>query len=766
MTLRIGDGKLEVTQGADTYSVTIYSSTFASETPDSSLTYAAADTEYNGVLWPVTPGTASGNGWDFRNTAGTKIQQYPKYVNLDGVKFFGGADDGWWEIPFPSWAAGKTKFFNIPVDRVFVSTNSYVTFRKGYDWYSANDILNTIKEPRIAICAGDRNCPGIRYGATGTAPNRRFVIKYFGDHSYSGTSGSKISWEMQFFESAQSFFILRYNTSHTVPSSLQAHGIYHSTSTNYANVYSVNSLPYSDANVTIFAKQVDGTLLFSSDRWNPNIFGVISDTMTKSDLPGYQDLMYGRAQGGANANFNYPIWNSISVTDYDFRTTNVNYFPGDGDYFLLPFAKVTLPTTGGASGLYVLGDTGGQWTSVQGGSVLRLYENSHESKAANRPSPFSYNPANYWPLIGIFQGSQILNFRASNGSITAEVSTKIGGTTSATTSSSQNSFFRPEVARLGGNLIENVNYSTRVYGRSGNQPQYNTGYTIEYKVYYGSIGSGNSISLSNTGTPGGDSTAGRLRNGIPGTTTYPGYLQNGVQGYLYQNSAGLFEVSDNGVFTNTTSLSINNKKRITYILTDGPLNLGYNSATNTTGYTIEFWYYIRRNENIPILTLQNKRVPVSYTHNNISGQYFGLKQTGVCEWTAATTAATQPDTQYYGLYESDRDVFEWNYYTLYISNTEFKTWVNGFDHYTGTQTLAVGGDQQYNMYEINTFILGGGPDYENVADSAETGTNGYFDNIRITKGDVYGKTLRRIPIPASRLTALANTTHLLSALKA
>jgi len=740
MTLRIGDGKLEVTQSADTYSVTLTQGS-ATETSISSLSYAESTQLTDTYRW---------------NTSATGVYQYfPSYVALDGVKFFGSQDDGWWEIPFPSWIAGKGRFFNTPIDRVFVSTNSYVTFRAGYALYNTTDILK-ITEPRILICAGDRNCPLIRYGTKGSGSNRLFIIKYLGYHNYYN-SGPLISWELQFPESGAPPTLL-YCSDHSVPN-LFVGGVFHSNAAGASGTdLTYGQLPsYTNAKVTINAKQVDGTLLFSSDRWNPNIFGVISDTMTKGDLPGYQDLLYGRFTAQDGFNFRFPVWNSISVNDYDYRTTYVNYFPGAGDYFLLPFAKISLPTTGYTTGLYPLGDTGGQWASVQGGSVLRLYENQAES-AAYGILPGNYNPRNYWPNVGKFQGSQLLNFRASNGAITAEVSTKIGGTTAETSSGAYNSFYRK--LRTSQELYA-VNNAARIEGRSGNQPQYNTGYTIEYKVYYGSIGSGNSIASSGTGTRGGDSTAGKLKHGIPGYTTYSGGLLNELSSSIYGYQ--VLEVSDNGIFTSSTCLSINGKKRIIYIDT---LNLGYDAEVGSTGYTIEFWYYIRKNETLPILTLQNKSTSASFVHNNINGQYFAIKQNGVCEWTAFTTANTPPATQYYGLSEYDRDVYEWNYYAIYISNTEFKTWVNGYDHYTGTQTLAVGGDQQYNMSEVNTFIFGGGPDYENIADSLEVGTTGYFDNIRITQGDRYGKTLRRIPVPTSRLTAGGqSTTHLLSPIK-
>lgn len=113
--------------------------------------------------------------------------------------------NGFWDVVLPF----NINFGSLQTDKVFINTNSYVTFgtrptNQNYDW----DLRNayTASEPpmpKIFITAADGAGQKVWTGVTGTTPNRTYKIIFEGSSGYGTASTvSTIRWEMTFYEAS------------------------------------------------------------------------------------------------------------------------------------------------------------------------------------------------------------------------------------------------------------------------------------------------------------------------------------------------------------------------------------------------------------------------------------------------------------------------------------------------------------------------------------------------------------------------------------
>jgi len=83
-------------------------------------------------------------------------------------------DDGYWALDLPF----NVDFFDDTVNKVYVSTNGYISFLDGSDFYDNSDTNTShINVPKICFAAGDNTTQRIYYGTEGTSPNRTFRIR-------------------------------------------------------------------------------------------------------------------------------------------------------------------------------------------------------------------------------------------------------------------------------------------------------------------------------------------------------------------------------------------------------------------------------------------------------------------------------------------------------------------------------------------------------------------------------------------------------------
>lgn len=110
----------------------------------------------------------------------------------------GSGDDGFWELQLPFDVMYLQQTYN----RVYVGTNTYITFGEGSTQYQQLGNTNP-PVPKIMITAADNSCQRIYYGAEGVAPNRTFRVRYEGHNSYfGGTLGNPtVLYEAVFYES-------------------------------------------------------------------------------------------------------------------------------------------------------------------------------------------------------------------------------------------------------------------------------------------------------------------------------------------------------------------------------------------------------------------------------------------------------------------------------------------------------------------------------------------------------------------------------------
>lgn len=114
-----------------------------------------------------------------------------------GTPTSGSNDDGFWTIALP-WSIN---FLGTTYSQVFVGTNSYLTFGSGSTIFSSLSSSNPAV-PKIMISSADNSGQRIYFGTVGTSPNRRYIIRFEGTASTSGTLGSpNMVVEYQFYES-------------------------------------------------------------------------------------------------------------------------------------------------------------------------------------------------------------------------------------------------------------------------------------------------------------------------------------------------------------------------------------------------------------------------------------------------------------------------------------------------------------------------------------------------------------------------------------
>ena len=109
----------------------------------------------------------------------------------------GGEDDGYWEVILPF----NITYLSENYDRVYMGTNSYLTFGAGSTQYAGID-ENTPALPKIMIAGGDRKGFRVYYGASGTPGTRTFRLIFEGHVSNSGGDilNPSLRYEYTFYE--------------------------------------------------------------------------------------------------------------------------------------------------------------------------------------------------------------------------------------------------------------------------------------------------------------------------------------------------------------------------------------------------------------------------------------------------------------------------------------------------------------------------------------------------------------------------------------
>lgn len=115
--------------------------------------------------------------------------QYPGVYTETHPKFTGTFDDGFLELYIP-WTVN---IFGTPRNKLYVSTNSYITWDTGSTAYSN---LTTLSNDKMLLSAGDGAAGQSFYRVYGTAPNRYIFFDYYGNsnHSYTGQSHYWEGW--------------------------------------------------------------------------------------------------------------------------------------------------------------------------------------------------------------------------------------------------------------------------------------------------------------------------------------------------------------------------------------------------------------------------------------------------------------------------------------------------------------------------------------------------------------------------------------------
>ena len=109
----------------------------------------------------------------------------------------GDNDNGYWEVPI----GFSVDFLGWPYDKVYIHTNSYLTFGAGLATLSPSRSHPAL--PKILVSAGGypTSCQKIRYGLTGTSPNRIFRLVFEGHYHLYGTVNSPtVKYEYKFYE--------------------------------------------------------------------------------------------------------------------------------------------------------------------------------------------------------------------------------------------------------------------------------------------------------------------------------------------------------------------------------------------------------------------------------------------------------------------------------------------------------------------------------------------------------------------------------------
>jgi hypothetical protein len=154
------------------------------------------------------------NGYGQQYLAGYTTETVPAYTtyNLSSSNYttrsqIGSGDDGYWEIVLP-WQVRMTSVSGASTslyDKVYVGTNSYLTFGGGSTEYSGLDTVGIVPWAKIMLYASDNSSKNIFTTITGGGSARTFIIRYEGYNTSSGWANSNlypptIKWEVHFKE--------------------------------------------------------------------------------------------------------------------------------------------------------------------------------------------------------------------------------------------------------------------------------------------------------------------------------------------------------------------------------------------------------------------------------------------------------------------------------------------------------------------------------------------------------------------------------------
>lgn len=122
----------------------------------------------------------------------------------------GNNDNGYWTINLPF----SILYVDVPVTTLYVGTNGYVIFKTSDNINPSTTNNCSGSEPALACCfSGSRapsgydfSCQRIYYGASGSAPNRTFRIRWEGTNATTGVVGSpNMVFELTFTENSGTF---------------------------------------------------------------------------------------------------------------------------------------------------------------------------------------------------------------------------------------------------------------------------------------------------------------------------------------------------------------------------------------------------------------------------------------------------------------------------------------------------------------------------------------------------------------------------------
>jgi hypothetical protein len=162
---------------------------------------------------------------------GYTTETVPSYTtyNLSSVNYttrsqVGSGDDGYWEIVLP-WQVRMTSVSGASTslyDKVYVGTNSYLTFGGGSTEYSGLDTVGIVPWAKIMLYAADNSCSKIFTTITGGGSARTFIIRYEGYNTSSGWFTGNlnlptIKWEVHFKEIDNSTIYVVFDQNTVIP---------------------------------------------------------------------------------------------------------------------------------------------------------------------------------------------------------------------------------------------------------------------------------------------------------------------------------------------------------------------------------------------------------------------------------------------------------------------------------------------------------------------------------------------------------------------
>jgi hypothetical protein len=179
------------------------------------------DSYYNSSYWDGTYITVNSPNFTTYTTASSNYTPRTVPENIKG-------DDGYWEIPTP-WPVRMTSDENADssklYSKLYVSTNSYITFGGGSTEYNGLNIPAYVPFPKIMICASDTSSNSVYTTLTGTAPNRKFILRFEGHLGNnianteigdpSRAAERNIKWEAQFSENSPDTIAIKFDNNQT-----------------------------------------------------------------------------------------------------------------------------------------------------------------------------------------------------------------------------------------------------------------------------------------------------------------------------------------------------------------------------------------------------------------------------------------------------------------------------------------------------------------------------------------------------------------------